>query len=87
MDNINIDISTPDVFRSSLLETLTSKTIVVSSKVKNESINVELKQISDIITVSIDNNTNTMTLGEFSSEFIDILYTDIKNDYVTLTTK
>jgi hypothetical protein len=87
MDNINIDISTPDVFRSSLLETLTSKTIVVSSKVKNESINVELKQISDIITVSIDNNTNTMPLGEFSSEFIDILYTDIKNDYVTLTTK
>lgn len=87
MDNANIDLSTPELFKSTLLEVLTTNTVVVSSKVNNESINVELKKISDAITVTIDNNTNTMPLEEFNNVFVDLLYTDIKNDYVSLITK
>jgi hypothetical protein len=87
MDNANIDLSTPELFKSTLLEVLTTNTVVVSSKVNNESINVELKKISDAITVTIDNNTNTMPLEEFNTVFVGLLYTDIKNDYVSLITK
>jgi hypothetical protein len=81
------NLENTEVFKSSLYDALKDNTVVIASNVENEDIIIELTQTESGILVNIDNESKPMSINEFETNFLNLLYGDIKSDLIVLSLK